>query len=126
MITRFLVARAVLSALLLGAAVALAADLLESPGTPREQLLAHFERMSEPALATAFLRCEREARVRALGPDEGALCAMAWDALLRREAAGNLERLVASAAAVGEELTVASAQLILLLLVAVLSVLGVI
>ena len=31
------------------------------------------------------------------------------DALLRREAAGNLERLVASAAAVGEELTVTSA-----------------
>lgn len=31
------------------------------------------------------------------------------DALLRREAAGNLERLVASAAAAGEELTVASA-----------------
>ena len=95
MITEFLVFRAAATALLLGPAVALGAHDVESPSTPREQLLARFEHMSEPVLETAFLQCDREARARVLSLDEGARCAMAWDALLRRVFAGNVDALIA-------------------------------
>lgn len=95
MITEFLVVRAVVTALFLGPALALGADVVETPITPREQLLARFEHMSEPVLARAFLRCDREARARVLSLDDGARCAMAWDALLRRVFAGDVDALIA-------------------------------
>lgn len=95
MITEFLVARAVVTALLLGPALALGAHVDETPSTPREQLLARFEQMPEPVLATAFLRCDREARARVLSLDDGARCAMAWDALLRRAFGGDVDALIA-------------------------------
>ena len=95
MITEFLVSRAALSALLLGPALALGAHGVESAGTPREQLLARYDHMSEPALAATFLSCDREATARVLGPDDGVRCAMAWDALLRRVFAGDVDALIA-------------------------------
>lgn len=61
----------------------------------REQWLASFDRMAEPALAAAFLRCDREARARMLGFEDGVRCAMAWDALLRRVFAGDVDALIA-------------------------------
>lgn len=96
MTTGFHATRAALIVLLLGQTPAPGArEPAEIPGTSREQLLARFERMSEPALATAFLRCDREARVRLLSLDDGAQCAMAWDALLRRVFAGDVDALIA-------------------------------
>lgn len=62
---------------------------------PREQWLASFDRMPETALATAFLRCDREARVHMLSFEDGVRCAMAWDALLRRLFAGDVDALIA-------------------------------
>lgn len=64
-------------------------------GTPREQLLVSFDHLPEPALATAFLQCDREARARLLAMDEGVRCAMAWDALLRRVFANDVDALIA-------------------------------
>jgi hypothetical protein len=81
--------------LLVGPALAFAAHERFDAGTPREQLVARFDHMSEPALATAFLRCDREARTRVLSLDDGARCAMAWDALLRRVFAGDVDALIA-------------------------------
>ena len=62
---------------------------------PREQWLASFDRMPEPALASLFLRCDREARVRVLDFADGVRCAMAWDALLKRVFDGDVNALIA-------------------------------
>lgn len=91
-------ARAALIAVFLGSASGLGAHELTFPQTvvfPREQWLASFDRMPEPALATAFLRCDREARVRMLSFEDGVRCAMACDALLRRVFAGDVDALIA-------------------------------
>jgi hypothetical protein len=83
---------------LLGSASGLGAQDTTFPQaavSPREQWLASFDRMSEPALAAAFLRCDREARVRMFGFEDGVRCAMAWDALLRRVFAGDVDALIA-------------------------------
>lgn len=95
MTTGFPVARLALLAALLGPAHAPAWDLAGTAGTPREQMLASFDRLPEPALATAFLQCDRDARARVLGMDEGVRCAMAWDALLRRVFANDVDALIA-------------------------------
>ena len=90
--------RAALVAVLLGSASDLGARETSSPQTvvpPREQWLASVERLSEPALVAVFLRCDRESRVRMLGFEEGARCAMAWDALLQRVFAGDVDALIA-------------------------------
>lgn len=95
MTTRIPVARFALLATLLGPAHAPAQDVAETAVTPREQMLASFDRLPEPALATAFLQCDRDARTRLLGMDEGVRCAMAWDALLRRVFANDVDALIA-------------------------------
>lgn len=95
MTTRIPVARFALLATLLGPAHASAQDVAETAVTPREQMLASFDRLPEPALATAFLQCDRDARTRLLGMDEGVRCAMAWDALLRRVFANDVDALIA-------------------------------
>lgn len=56
--------------------------------------MARFDHLPRAALESAFLRCDREARVRVLSLDEGAHCAMAWDALLRRVFAGDVDALI--------------------------------
>jgi hypothetical protein len=60
----------------------------------RERLLAHFDGLPEPHLKTVFLRCAEESSQRALGLEEAVPCAMAWDALLRRSFAGDVEALL--------------------------------
>lgn len=91
-------ATAALTAVLLGTAAGSGAHDLASPQSalpPREQWLASFDRMSEPVLAAAFLRCDREASVRMLSFEDGVRCAMAWDALLRRVFFGDVDALIA-------------------------------
>jgi hypothetical protein len=90
--------RIALTAILLGSTSGLGADDLAFADTtvlPRAQWPASFDRMPEQALATAFLRCHREAQVRMLSFEDGVRCAMAWDALLRRVFAGNVDALLA-------------------------------
>jgi hypothetical protein len=51
--------------------------------------------MPEGELRARFLRCDREATERMLGFDEGVQCAMAWDAILARAYANDVDALLA-------------------------------
>ncbi len=61
----------------------------------RVALLAHFERLPETHLKAVFLHCAHESSRRMFDLDEAVPCAMAWDALLKRGFAGNVEALLA-------------------------------
>ena len=61
----------------------------------REQWIAAFEQLPEPALRAIFLRCDRESRERVLQFDEGVRCALAWDALLKRGFTNDVGALLA-------------------------------
>lgn len=96
--TRSNAARAALFIALLGPASVSAAHDLAAPPTvlpPREQWLASFDRMPEPALEALFLRCDREAWARVLNFEDGVRCAMAWDALLKRVFGDDVDALMA-------------------------------
>jgi hypothetical protein len=91
-------ARPALAVALLASASGLGAQNLvsgDSAIAAREHWLASYDRLPEPALAEAFLRCDREARVRMLSFEDGVRCAMAWDALLRRVFVGDVDALIA-------------------------------
>jgi hypothetical protein len=61
----------------------------------REHWLDRFARMPEQELQEIFLRCDRAATEHVLGFEEGATCAMAWDAMVRRLHAGDVDSLLA-------------------------------
>lgn len=61
----------------------------------REQMLAAMEAMPQPQLKAAFLRCDRASNQRMLDLGEAVPCAMAWDALLKREFGGNVDAMLA-------------------------------
>ena len=63
--------------------------------TQREQWIAAFQQMPPERLRTYFLRCDRESRDHLLELDAAVRCAMAWDALLQRAFAGDVEALLA-------------------------------
>jgi hypothetical protein len=69
--------------------------LVADPWTAgREGLVAFYDQMPEAALRQAFLRCDREASRRMMDFAEGVHCAVAWDTLLRRDYAGNVDKLL--------------------------------
>ncbi|WP_418316883.1 hypothetical protein [Piscinibacter sakaiensis] len=61
----------------------------------RERLLIHFDHLPVPRLEAQVLACDRSSRIRMMGFEEGALCAMAWDALLKRHFGGDVNALLA-------------------------------
>lgn len=98
MTTTWHAAYAALAAVLLESTPALAAQDVTFPQTlwgAREKWLTTFDRMPAPALAAAFLRCDRAARETMLDFEDGARCAMAWDALLARVFVGDVDALIA-------------------------------
>ncbi len=63
--------------------------------TQRVQWIAAFEGMPQAALHAYFLRCEAASRGGLLVLDDAIRCAMAWDALLKRDFNGDVEGLLA-------------------------------
>lgn len=63
--------------------------------TERVQSIAAFERMPRPSLQAFFLRCDAESRESLLALDDAVRCAMAWDALLKRDFKGDVHSLLA-------------------------------
>lgn len=61
----------------------------------REQWIAAFEQLPQASLRAIFLRCDRESREHLLDPDDAVRCAMAWDALLKRGFANDVNALLA-------------------------------
>ena len=61
----------------------------------REQILAAYDRMPRAQIERVFMRCDASSRDTMLGFEEGVVCAMAWDALLKREFDGDVEALLA-------------------------------
>jgi hypothetical protein len=61
----------------------------------REHWLDRFARMPEQELRETFLRCDRAATERVLGFEDGAMCAMAWDEIVRRLYAGDVDGVLA-------------------------------
>ncbi len=61
----------------------------------RERLLTQFEQLPMPRLEAVFIACDRASSKRMMGADEGAMCAMAWDALLERGYSGDVRALLA-------------------------------
>lgn len=61
----------------------------------REQWVAAFEQLPEARLRAFFLRCDRESREHLLPLDDAVQCAMAWDALLKRGFANDVNALLA-------------------------------
>jgi hypothetical protein len=61
----------------------------------RDQWIATFEQLPEAKLRTIFLRCDRESREHLLQFDEAVMCAMAWDALLKRGFTHDVEAMLA-------------------------------
>lgn len=61
----------------------------------REQWSAAFEQLPEVRLRAFFLRCDRESREHLLHLDDAVQCAMAWDALLKRGFANDVNALLA-------------------------------
>jgi hypothetical protein len=60
----------------------------------RERMLAAFDQLSMPRLEVVFMECDRISSKRLMGLDEGAYCAVAWDALLRRRFGGDVAALL--------------------------------
>ena len=60
----------------------------------REELLARLDGMALPHLQAQFLRCSKEASERMFDMAEAVPCAMAWDALLKRQFGGNVQALL--------------------------------
>lgn len=63
--------------------------------THREQWLAAMNEWPLDRLKTYFLLCDLESRMHWMGLDDGARCAMAWDALLKRCFSGDVEAMLA-------------------------------
>ncbi len=61
----------------------------------REQMLTALEAMPQTRLKAAFLSCDQASTQRVLDLGEAMPCAMAWDALLKREFGGNLDAMLA-------------------------------
>lgn len=61
----------------------------------REQRVAVFEQLPETRLRAFFLRCDRDSREHLLPLDDAVQCAMAWDALLKRGFANDVNALLA-------------------------------
>ena len=98
MTTTWGAARAALAAVLLASTNALAAQDFTSPLTvfgAREKWLTTFDRIPAPALAAAFLHCDRAARKTMLNFEDGVRCATASDALLKRVFANDVDALIA-------------------------------
>jgi hypothetical protein len=60
----------------------------------RERMLAAFDQLPVPRLEVVFMECDRASSHRLMALDEGAYCAMAWDALLRRKFGGDVAALL--------------------------------
>jgi hypothetical protein len=60
----------------------------------REQLQAEFDRVPVPVLKAAVLNCDRVATRTLLDFEDGARCAMAFDALLRRAFADDFAAMI--------------------------------
>ena len=89
---------ALIAVLLVVWTTALAAQDFTSPQTvfgAREKWLTTFDRIPAPALAAAFLNCDRAARKTMLNFEDGVRCAMVSDALLRRVFANDVDALIA-------------------------------
>jgi hypothetical protein len=76
------------------AAAALSGSAQGGVPVAREQMLAEFAAMPSEQLRSVFVRCDRESSERLLDLADGIPCAMAFDALLRREFGGNMEELL--------------------------------
>jgi hypothetical protein len=61
----------------------------------RDRLITAFEQLPMARLEGVFMACDQASSARLMAMDEGALCAMAWDALLRRRFEGDVEALLA-------------------------------
>ena len=66
-----------------------------SPMAHREHWLAAMNEWPLDRLKTYFLLCDLESRMHWMGLDDGARCAMAWDALLKRCFSGDVEAMLA-------------------------------
>lgn len=77
--------------------IATAQDATPSLGLlgARERLPTVFDAMSEARLKAKFLRCDHDSSKRLLDLDEAVPCAMAWDALLKRQFGGDVAALLA-------------------------------
>ena len=60
----------------------------------RDQLLAVYDRMPRAHMERMFMRCDTESSQSMLGLQEGVLCAMVWDALLKRGFDGDVQALL--------------------------------
>lgn len=76
-------------------ALAQAAEPTLSVFSHREQWIAAFEQLPEARLRAFFLHCDRESREHLVQFDDAVRCAMAWDALLKRGFANDVNALLA-------------------------------
>jgi hypothetical protein len=81
--------KATLAAMLAGAMTS--TGVAQTTDPMRERL----ERLAEPQLKAAYLRCAREAEIRRLDGCEIAVCSMGRDVLLKKAFAGDFDSLLA-------------------------------
>jgi hypothetical protein len=78
-----------------GAALAEPANMSGIGLGQRDRMLMAFEQLPMSRLEGVFMACDQASSARMMGMDEGAQCAMAWDAMLRRRFQGDVEALLA-------------------------------